>query len=403
MFTRNRTPEQAYAANLPRLLLFRGFEVCNIYTVYWIIYLTQVLGLSSYEAIKFASISNVLGIFLEVPTGWLADRFGRKGSLIIASCCCMLGLSIYGAATHAGPLIVVGMALANLGWCLASGADRALAADSIFQIDPSDWIAHYQRYSGYWADVHSLAQAGGAVVAVAVVAVYDLRATIWAQVLAYGVMLVFALSIKSPPAPNNRIQPLWRLAWGMKLRRNLVSVIILSSALASLSGVSLWLVPVYYTHLNGGHLSVTAFGFVWAAYTASIFVFRRTLERPANKRFPPRVVLTALTLLGAGGLLVMGLSGSFIGLFAILAFFLIRGVGDPVAARLIIEVSEGEERATIVSLSRFVMLGFIGLFVWTTSLAGEALGLQAALIVDAAVFTVITGLALLAMATLKQS
>lgn len=71
----------------------------------------------------------MLWIFLfEVPTGVIADRFGRKTSLVVAGGAITLATQIYGHAAHLG-LFLIGEMLFAFGYACISGARDALVYD----------------------------------------------------------------------------------------------------------------------------------------------------------------------------------------------------------------------------------------------------------------------------------
>ena len=73
-------------------------------------------------------------MLLEIPTGWFADRFGHRASLIIGSLvqvtgmlCCWLGQGV--------PALVVASVLVGLGDTFRSGADEALLYRTCVALD----------------------------------------------------------------------------------------------------------------------------------------------------------------------------------------------------------------------------------------------------------------------------
>ena len=94
------------------------------------LYLRDERGLSLAQITLLEVPLFLLIVLIEVPTGAIADRFGRKVSLMLASAILALAMFVYGIATSY-PLILV----SNLAWGLAftfrSGADTALLYDSL--------------------------------------------------------------------------------------------------------------------------------------------------------------------------------------------------------------------------------------------------------------------------------
>lgn len=92
-------------------------------------YLYRV-GLNYVQMFTLEAIFSFFVFVLEIPTGVVADRFGRKLSL-------MLGALTFGAAflvfsvTHSYPILIGAEILCAVGMTLMSGADRALLYESL--------------------------------------------------------------------------------------------------------------------------------------------------------------------------------------------------------------------------------------------------------------------------------
>lgn len=69
---------------------------------------------------------------LEIPTGAVADFFGRKQSIVLGSLCIAAGALVYGSVPQFG-IFLFGEFLWALGNALLSGADRALLYDTLKQ------------------------------------------------------------------------------------------------------------------------------------------------------------------------------------------------------------------------------------------------------------------------------
>ncbi len=85
------------------------------------------------------AISFGIGLLAEIPTGALADHFGRKKLVIIGIVIAGLGMSAQGLARGYW-LILVGQVAVTVGWAFRSGADDALFYDSLkYDESSSSW------------------------------------------------------------------------------------------------------------------------------------------------------------------------------------------------------------------------------------------------------------------------
>jgi MFS transporter, DHA3 family, tetracycline resistance protein len=91
----------------------------------------QTIGLL--EALAFG-----LGLAIEIPSGTLADRFGRKRVAMFGALLSGVGFIIQGMASSYLD-ILIGQFLTVAGWSLSSGADEALFYENMPKKDQKTW------------------------------------------------------------------------------------------------------------------------------------------------------------------------------------------------------------------------------------------------------------------------
>jgi MFS family permease len=115
-----------FSSNIPRYFLYtalKGFGF-GLIAAMWLIYLQQRRGLSLAEA-TFVDVGFWIAAVLgEIPTGMVADTFGRKISMIFGTA--LMSLSIFAWVTASTlPLIVLAYAGLAIGTTFLSGAEDA--------------------------------------------------------------------------------------------------------------------------------------------------------------------------------------------------------------------------------------------------------------------------------------
>ncbi len=110
-----------------------------VLTLYW-----QARGLTLFQIAALQSLLVGAQFLLEVPTGIVADRFGRRWSFRLALVAQLLGEIVFLLARDY-PLFIAAQLLAGLGFALASGSVEALVYDSL---SPGDRARAMQRASG---------------------------------------------------------------------------------------------------------------------------------------------------------------------------------------------------------------------------------------------------------------
>lgn len=90
----------------------------------------QQKGLTFTQIMTLQSLFALSIVVLEVPTGVVADKLGRKHSLVMGSFALVFCLIIYMVGNHFWVFLVAEI-FAGLGVCLKSGADSALLYDAL--------------------------------------------------------------------------------------------------------------------------------------------------------------------------------------------------------------------------------------------------------------------------------
>jgi MFS family permease len=103
----------------------------------WVIYLTEEHGLSLGQILFFEAAYAASVLVTEIPSGILADRFGRRWVLFASAVIFVLGLLAFGLGEG---LLLLLMAYAAFGIsdAAASGADQALLYDSLAPVGRTD-------------------------------------------------------------------------------------------------------------------------------------------------------------------------------------------------------------------------------------------------------------------------
>lgn len=95
----------------------------------WVLRLTDA-GYDLTTVSLFAVVHSLTALVLEVPTGVLADRFGRRFSVLLSFALAAVGCSLW-ALPASVPVMLVGTFLSGAGMAFYSGALSAWAVDAI--------------------------------------------------------------------------------------------------------------------------------------------------------------------------------------------------------------------------------------------------------------------------------
>lgn len=125
----------SYSRNIPLFIAFRVlFNARWYYPVLAVLFLDLGLSVEQYALLNVAWAAAIVG--LEVPSGAVADRFGRRRMIIMAASLMVIEMLVFAFAPRGNPTLLFAFFLLNrvlsgAAEAAASGADEALAYDSL--------------------------------------------------------------------------------------------------------------------------------------------------------------------------------------------------------------------------------------------------------------------------------
>jgi MFS family permease len=321
-----------YLVGLLRGLRF-GFGV-------WVLYYLRV---TDYAGIGIAETLTILAFFLlEVPTGWLADRFGRKRAILASLLLETLGyLALVAISDLMG--LLVSLLILQVGRAFFSGTFEALIYETLLERGEAGLYARILgRISGLQLASTALASLiGGYLYRV------DPRLPFLGAAVAFGLASLAAIALREPTS-SATLEPKESLTSGRGwnvLRSN-------AALVAPLLLVSVFLVvpdevldDVLAVELG---FAPQQLGLLFAvAYLAAAFCASRSSL--LAERFGPGRVITVISLVMALSLAATPWSGLAIGGLAIVLRNAGRSVHDTLASSLLNELAPSSHRATVLS------------------------------------------------------
>lgn len=122
--------DMAYEANIKKSYVFRFLMEFQLWWPIWVIYLQKQRGLSLTQITLLDTPFFFLMVLAEVPTGAIADRFGRRWSLMLGSSLFAVAVFIFAIADNY-LVILLSYGAWGLGLTFQNGADMALVYDSL--------------------------------------------------------------------------------------------------------------------------------------------------------------------------------------------------------------------------------------------------------------------------------
>ncbi|SFL76611.1 MFS transporter [Geodermatophilus ruber] len=201
-------------------------ELVPYYPLYALLFLDT--GLDAAEVSALFAVWSIAGLLTEVPAGVLADRWSRRGAVVLAGVLQAAGFALWTAAPGT-VAFAVGFAVWGVAGALASGAVEALVYDGLAALGARD---SYARVNGWMTSAELLVQVPTAAAATVLFAVGGYPLVGWVSV---GVCLAAAaLALRFPEARHvAEDDPAGALRQGLAqaLRRPGLRLVVLAVAL----------------------------------------------------------------------------------------------------------------------------------------------------------------------------
>ncbi|MCC6383268.1 MAG: MFS transporter [Dehalococcoidia bacterium] len=182
-------------ANIWKFALFRFLVNFQLWLPIWVVYLTDYRGLSLTEVTVLDSAFWVLLVFMEVPTGVVADRWGRKLSLSCGAAANAVAVLVFGVA-DSYPLILASYLAWGVAWTLFSGADAAFFFDTLRALGRED---EYQKLWGRTWAIQSAGVLAGLLLGAPLAHQTNLMIPIVLSAALMGLAWAVSLSFHEPP------------------------------------------------------------------------------------------------------------------------------------------------------------------------------------------------------------
>ena len=334
--------------------------------------LVQDYGLSMAQVLQTQALYALTIACFEVPSGYIADIWGRKRAILVGSAFNGVGfLSLLWADSFADFLVYEFML--GVGVSLISGADLALLYDSEKSLEDTGGAAGASRSLSRLISVEAGASGVAGLGAGLLLWLGDMRLLISLQAICGFIPLALGLLLVEAPRPHltqghggNA-----RMIANMLVRGKPV-VLWTAMAIASFGLLALYVFWIYQKHWELNGVPVEAFGYIWAIFALTVSLSARYAGH-LEAWLGWRRLLIITALLPIMGLLGMAVFGGWAGVLCGFAIQISRGISLTVFFDALNRRIDGDFRATLNSL---VSLGTRSLFIVSGPMLGWALDTQ---------------------------
>lgn len=349
--------------------------VMPIIVIYW-----QDLGLSLTEIFWLQVVFSVMIVVSEVPSGYLADRFGRVNVIRWGLALSAIAYFIYFTADGFW-FFLFGEIVLAIGVSCVSGADVAFIYDTLKQYGKEK---EGMRQNGRILATMQFSESLAALTTTGLALLLSpLRWFFILQALVPTIGLFLATRLREPRlhATSAAPRPLREIIrFAVREHHHLRSLQLFAASVGTGTLVMVWLVQPYWQHAG---VPLELFGILWAGLNLTTVV-GASLAHHLDRVISFRTLFLSFAL--APFILYAGLfvSPLWFGLAIAPLFWLLRGLFQPTIEDYVNRVVESSERATMQSLTKLatralfsITSPFIGwvadLYTLTTAFAAAAL------------------------------
>jgi MFS family permease len=338
------------------------------------------LGLTMTEVLEIQAIFGISLALFEIPTGYIADMWSRKASIMLGTFISGCAFSLIPFAKTYETLLLYEIILA-LGGSFVSGADIAIIYDSL----PND--ANRLKRIG---SLHLWGLMGEAVAAItaSILILWSFTPIVWTQALVGWIPFFVSLFLEEPPLEKMKhSSPLtnFGVVANYILRgETILRLIFINSIVWGLSSFCVvWLLQPYWARHN---VPMSYFGILWSL---SVFLAAGSskITHLLEKRFGASGVLLTLSIAACIGYFGMALLNSWLGVAAGFLFYINRGLAAVIFTDAFNWKIPSSFRATANSMKSFAFRLSYGILGPGTGLLIDRYGLSSTLALGGCITT----------------
>ncbi len=303
-------------------------------------------GLSFAEIMLLSSIASVTVVICEVPTGAVADKIGRKASMLLGALLWAVSLLIFVFGNNFY-IFAVAEIIFSIGSTFKSGSDVALIYDSLKAEGQEN---RFQEIEGKAKSYLLYAQAVGSIAASFLYEINKELPLIISAVFVF-ISVIIGLNLSEPPIENKKGK------YGEKYLKQIKdsgiyvmnhvkvrSIILYSMMFFVFYRVGFFLVQPYFEGVN---IPVKLFGLIFFFFN----IVAAQVSKNAHKimKATKGKTLILLSVLMVVSFLLMGLSKWWIGVIPMMLQQVARGLYHPTVRKHLNKNIPSDKRATILS------------------------------------------------------
>jgi MFS family permease len=312
----------------------------------------QANGLGMREVLSLQAVYSIAIVALEIPSGYAADVWGRKTTLVIGSILGVCGFVVYSFSFGFWGFLIAELVL-GIGQSFISGSDSAMLYDSLLSDGKQK---KYLKFEGRVISIGNFAETLAAL-AGGMLAEISLRLPFQAQIFVALIAVPAALSLTEPPRHKSlgkgNFRRILEVVKHSLFENKVLRYNILFSSITGCATLSMaWFIQPYMDQILG--FSKAEIGIAWAILNLSVglvsLIAYRIEAKLGDKICIISIMFVILIAYGA-----MGFISSLWIIPFVMLFYFMRGVATPVLKDYINRLTDSEHRATVLSVRNFLI------------------------------------------------
>ncbi|MBN1597420.1 MAG: MFS transporter [Bacteroidales bacterium] len=302
------------------------------------------------ELFVLHAIYSLIIAVLEVPSGYVADVWGRKTALVTGTLLGSIGFFVY-SQSYFFIGFVLAEVLLGIGQSLLSGADSALLYDTLLQQKKE---RNYIKVEGRITASGNFAEALAGLF-VSLFVFETVRVNFYIQAGLAFLAFIVSVFLVEPTMHSKRNNPgikdiLQIVNHTLRQNRVLRDLVIFSSIIGFASLTMAWFAQPIFTEIG---LPKQDFGYAWVVL--NLLVAAGSLLSVKLGSVSMKKILFLLAIPLSVGFITSAFSLNLWVIVSLVIFYIIRGTAHPILKKYINDITDSGKRATVLSIRSLVI------------------------------------------------
>ena len=337
--------------NILKLYLLRGF-LWFMVSMPIIVLFFQENGLNLMEVMILQSVYSCTIAITEIPSGYIADYFGRKNSLILGTVLTFCGYLIF-SNFSSFEIFICAQIIIAIGGSLMSGADSALMYDTLLETEDEK---HYTKVEGRTYAIGNFSEAvagllGGFLATTSLLLPVQVQTSILFLCIPIAISLVEPSLHKKDKIEKGFYSIIKVVRYSLLENTKLRWLIIYSSIMGVATLSAAWLAQPFFKSID---VSLVYYGILWAFLNVTAGFSSVNSYKYEQKHNTPNLLLILGILMSLSFFIIYFLP-NYYGLILIFSIYYMRGIITPLLKNQININTKSNIRATVMSVRSFIL------------------------------------------------